>query len=126
MEDNRVRCQFEDCKSYDIVKNGKVMHGQVQRYKCLTCQRSFTLLASKKHCFSEREQILAYFLYVCGVRQSLIARRLQVTHTTVKRWINKVNNGLRLKEVERPLPKTRTTLSFGSISVKFSPKRSEK
>lgn len=126
MENNRIQCQYKNCKSYEVVKNGKVRHGQAQRYKCCVCQRSFTLFPSKKHEFSEREKILAYFLYVCGVRQSLIARRLNVTHTTVRRWINQVNNGLHLEKFHDSLPKTRTTLSFGSISVKFSPKRGEK
>jgi transposase len=106
MEDARPPCP--KCAHSRVVKNGHVQ--TVQRWKCRACGYEFTRTTPRGE--PTAKKALALLLYSMGrASYGIIARLLQVSRTTVYRWIRQTAEGL----PEPPLPAEMQEVEFDEM-----------
>lgn len=86
-----VKCGFDQ-----VVKNG-IIKG-LQRFKCKNCGYNFTV-EHKSTGVSEHTKRIALMMYLEGERISAIARKLNVTHVAVIKWLEKTDKDRKQKKV---------------------------
>jgi len=85
------------CKSSNWIRNGFV--NEIQRYKCKECAYNYTVVQkSTAKPASERQLGLAMYLEGLGFRS--ISRVLNVSHSSVMKWVKKYGGQLEEKENE--------------------------
>lgn len=78
--------QCPACKSKNFTKNGFVLNKQ--RFKCLQCGCNFT--QSRKGRLDEKLKFLSLDLYRRGYDYRTIAQVLEVSSTTVYKWVKEM------------------------------------
>ena len=106
MEAPRPLCP--KCSQTQVIKNGHVQ--AVQRWKCRACGYEFTRTTPRGE--PAAKKALALLLYSMGrASYGIIARLLQVSRTTVYRWVRQTAERL----PEPPLPADMRELEFDEM-----------
>jgi transposase len=106
MTDARPPCP--KCAHLSVVKNGHVQ--AVQRWKCRACRYEFTRTTPRGE--PAAKKALALLLYSMGrASYGIIARLLQVSRTTVYRWVRQTAEQL----PEPPVPATLHEIEFDEM-----------
>lgn len=91
----KIRC--DRCNSINVIKRGKrkTKIGISQRYECKECGRRFTHELIKHR----KAKIIAFAmdLHFKGLSTRKIGDKIKVHHTTIIRWIRKINEKKRLE-----------------------------
>ena len=75
-----------DCKSANIVKNGKDQAGR-QRYKCKDCGTTKILVYKRKYSEEKKEEILRAYQERSSIRG--VCRTFGIAKQTLSNWIKK-------------------------------------
>lgn len=91
---NNLKCKF--CNSPRTNKRDKQQYNKKQRYLCRDCGKIFTEGEDKRKKYNEefKLEVIRWYLENVGIRS--IERRMNVSDTTIMRWIK--NFGKTIKE----------------------------
>ena len=84
-----MRCP--KCNSDLKIKNGWIRN--LQRYMCKNCSNNYTV-TQKSYAVDKKQKRQALVMYLQGMSISAIARIVNVSHVSVRRWINQYSNSL--------------------------------